>query len=64
MNADQIAGIAIITGAYGLMLYLLRKSNEIISEMKLRRQAERRRYAKKRIVHLLEVQRRAKHRRR
>ncbi|WP_297093022.1 hypothetical protein [Thermococcus sp.] len=64
MNGDQIIGMVIIVGAYGLMLYLLHASNHAIAEMKRRRIERRRRYAKKRVGHVLEVQRTTRHRRR
>ncbi|ASJ09332.1 hypothetical protein A3L11_08860 [Thermococcus siculi] len=64
MNTDQILGAAIIFGAYGFMLYLLHVSNRTIEEMKRKRIGKRRRYAKKRIGHVLEVQRTTRHRRR
>jgi len=64
MHADQIIGVSIIFGAYGSMLALLYKANSIIEEMKRRRIEKKRRYAKKRIGHVLEVQRATKHRRR
>ena len=64
MNVDQILGTAIVFGAYGFMLYLLHVSNRTIEEMKKRRVGRQRRYAKKRIGHVLEVQRDTRHRRR
>ncbi|ASJ04699.1 MULTISPECIES: hypothetical protein [Thermococcus] len=64
MNTDQILGAAIIFGSYGAMLALLHKSNSIIAEMKRKRIERKRKYAKKRIGHVLEVQRATRHRRR
>ncbi len=64
MNIDQILGATIVFGAYGFMLYLLHVSNRTIAEMKRLRVERRRRYAKKRIGHVLEVQRDTRHRRR
>ncbi|NJE42005.1 hypothetical protein [Thermococcus sp. GR6] len=64
MDLDQIIGITLIFGSYGTMLILLVKSNSIISEMKRRRIERKRRYAKKKIGHVLEVQRATRHRRR
>ncbi|NJE02906.1 hypothetical protein [Thermococcus sp. MV11] len=63
MDPNQVAGMAVIFGAYSLMLYLLYRSNKIIAEMKRRRLVEKRRYAKKKIAHVLEVHRATRHRR-
>ncbi|ACJ16272.1 Hypothetical protein TON_0784 [Thermococcus onnurineus NA1] len=64
MDLDQIIGITLIFGSYGAMLALLMKSNSTISEMKRQRIEKKRRYAKKKIGHVLEVQRVTRHRRR
>lgn len=57
MDIVQITGVSIIITAYGLMLALLIKSKRIIEEIARRKMEQKRRYFKKKIKHVREVQR-------